>query len=965
MGVRVQIGEFPFEASDYAVEEWATPLAAGDSSGSVGRLSFTLPQPNLDLIGTPETAYTEWVPQATNLATNPSFETVTPDSAVVRTNLCPRPHPSSTLSTTGWGGLNLSANSVGGVWTTPITTSTPYLFSPGAIGGATQGTTYTLSALVTMEDLVPGHPVTHLTIRAHRRVPNTYFTPAVVLPWEAGATRRVEVTWTATQTIPEADSFDLSIVSPVGNVANMVRFAADEVLIEARPGPAGPFFDGSTGSPDPDLTASWTGAANASTSILSGTRPAAPPHSQQQCVAIRSTQWSSSGGSSVRVISTNVSGNNSTYYSTLAQLGMQTGKTYTVVTTARLAAPQVGSLHARARSLSLNVGGVLSQAPNAAGEYPLRVTFTVDGTTITTAATLSLYNGAMAGNGDVWFDDLLIVEGNYSGPYFDGNTPNPSDTTRYEWNGPENASTSSYETRSSYVQGYTYRDTGWKLIRDFGPDALLDLPVRLTDSYKGFTVGTVTGVQRMDDAGTLQVTCSSRLASLNAYGVQAQPFIGTLEDAFKYYLSLADIVTDLFVDEDISTRFVIFPGWTGELWYHLKEMAAAQDCDIALVSGIILLRPIRERIATRGSDISRSRDMPTPTLAQSVEVYLYNNREIVDELVYPPGGWTPEVEVLNVNAGETVQYTLDLSASVSSIVPPTMETWVEEENSWDSVYTIVANDGLPVKPSLWASNGGSLTVTINPDTTSLTVTLTGAKDIPTTSGTAATNFSVALASDTTGNRYSTLRILGTGVGFHKEKKRVRTGVPAIRTGTEVGVTIDNPFISTVNDLYRTGTRAAKQFAGLAPTLSGSVKAINRRGDSGNADYPTYGEVEEALYTELDTPTYGDVQSYYVSTLNLPTYGDIQDYWFDLVKSSVTNQVFGNVNGARIYDLRSRRWYRIRQGSTNPDRITFEADDDLTNGDVEEFHLGRNYGDVQALFQGRTYKQVHLAGMYGG
>lgn len=511
-----------------------------------------------------------------------------------------------------------------------------------------------------------------------------------------------------------------------------------------------------------------------------------------------------------------------------------------------------------------------------------------------------------------------------------------------------------------------FQDTGWKRIRDFGPDILLDEPVRLVDSRKGFTLGTIQSARRDDLSGMLTFTASSRLGILNAYGIQAQPFVGTLQDAFEYYLSLANITTDLSIDNSIKDRWVVFPGWTGELWYHLKEMASAQDLDISLVSGIILLRPIRARVATRGRDIDRSREYPTPTLAQSVEVYLYNNREIVNELVYPPGGWHEGVEVLNVNAGETAEYTLELSASVSSIQTPTMTTWVADEHSWSSVYTIVGNDGLAVNPTMWSRMGGSLKVEILPDTKTLKVTLKGATGIPTTSGEAATNFSVALGSDTTGNRYSTLRIIGTGVAFDKQKKRVRTGVPASRTGTEVGTTIDNPFISTVDDLYRAGTRAAKQYSGLALGLTGSVVALNRLGDSGTSSYPKYSTVEASLYSTLGTPTYATVDAHY-SSQSAHTYGEVREYWFSLVRDEFTNQVFGNVNGARIFDRKSRRWYRIRSGSISVDRITFQADDDLTNEDIENFHAeaSRTYGDVELLLSGMTYKQAHLAGMYDG
>ncbi len=125
------------------------------------------------------------------------------------------------------------------------------------------------------------------------------------------------------------------------------------------------------------------------------------------------------------------------------------------------------------------------------------------------------------------------------------------------------------------------------------------------------------------------------MGSLNVYGIQAQPFVGTLRAAFEYYLSLAGLTTDLFVDDSIGSRPVVFPGWSGELWYYLKLMAAAQDCDVSLVSGIILLRPIRSRIATQDRDTDRGVSSGSTTLAQAVEVYQYDNRAITNELVYP------------------------------------------------------------------------------------------------------------------------------------------------------------------------------------------------------------------------------------------------------------------------------------------------------------------------------------------
>lgn len=504
----------------------------------------------------------------------------------------------------------------------------------------------------------------------------------------------------------------------------------------------------------------------------------------------------------------------------------------------------------------------------------------------------------------------------------------------------------------------------WRLLRLGGPAILIDRKVRIKDSRKGFTLGTVAGADISDDGGTITVRGSTRLAQLNVYGIQAQPFIGTLRGAFEYYLSLAGVSTDLFIEDDIANRPVVIPGWTGELWYYLKLMAAAEECDISLVSGIILLRSIRKRIATQGRDTARSKSLSTESLAQSIEVYQYNNRQITNELVYPPGGWNNTVEVLNVNAGETTEYTLELSASVSSIQNPVMQTSVAANYQASSVYTVVANDGLPVSPALWASRGGSVSISIDPSTTKLNVTLTGATGIPTSTGEEAQNFSLALGSDTTGNRYSTLRIVGTGVAYDKKKVTVRTGVSPTQTATEVGVTIDNPFISTTNQLYRAGTRAAQKFAGPVFTLSGSVTAVNRRGDSGQATYPTYATVQAALVTALGTPTYASVQNYYTSQ-GLTTYESVRQFWFEQFRNDDVDQVFGNVQGARVYDKKTRRWYRVRSGRLSASIVSFEADDDLTHGDVQAFYSGKTYEQVKQALAGGvfTYAEVERLGMF--
>ena len=488
----------------------------------------------------------------------------------------------------------------------------------------------------------------------------------------------------------------------------------------------------------------------------------------------------------------------------------------------------------------------------------------------------------------------------------------------------------------------------------YGANYLLDRHVRLDDTRKGFSLGRISSVQRSLSSGLIQVNALSRLGELNVYNVQANPFVGTLNDAFEYYLSLANVTFDFATDPSVATTPVVFPGWGGELWFHMKQMAAAVDCDISLVSGIILLRPIRARVATRGRDLDRNFQSGGGTLAQGIEVFQYNNTPITNQLVYPPGGWSEEVATINVNAGETVEQVLELSASVTTIQQPAMQTFVSREYNSSSVFTVVGDDGLPISPSQWTSFGGSLSVAINPDTTSLTITITAPSGIPNKDGNEIGVYGIALSSEESTGRYSTLRIIGTGVAFDKQSVIVPTGITPAETATEIGVTIDNPFLSEADDVYRAGLRAVRGFNGTAMNISGTVVAINQLGDSGELVLKTYNEVQD---------TYPGLTYTVVQTLNAgKSYLEVQEAFNTGSDELFENQVFGNVNGARIWDKYSARWYRIRSGTMLPGNIQFEAEDDLMHADVQEHLQGLTYATVQTRYTGFTYREIDLRGL---
>lgn len=228
-----------------------------------------------------------------------------------------------------------------------------------------------------------------------------------------------------------------------------VTFDATAAMVEVSPS-AGKYFDGGY-SPDPDLTPSWAGPVNASESVLNGVGVANTTGGGGR-VAVSSSQWASTGTKSLRVIPLTASNDIPMRVAgadgSLTGLGVtfEAGKTYTAIVKCRLAAPLTGSLHAvRTLRVGVNYGaGSLTsyygpQAPNTAGVHELRYTFTLP--LGSDRCVVVVYGGASAGNGEVWWDDFAIVEGDYQDDYFSGDTVDDPPVV-YTWNGTANNSSS-------------------------------------------------------------------------------------------------------------------------------------------------------------------------------------------------------------------------------------------------------------------------------------------------------------------------------------------------------------------------------------------------------------------------------------------------------------------------------------------------------------------------------------------
>lgn len=196
----------------------------------------------------------------------------------------------------------------------------------------------------------------------------------------------------------------------------------------------GPWFSGDA-SPDSDLTASWSGPVDNSTSVLSGVPVAGV--STNESFAIRSSRF----GGSMRLIPT---GSNNSYAEMSPRASIAVPITRTGIASRSLESPLTGPLNTRALGLRMFTPESWVLSPNVAGTVNLRLTSFQD-TSVGSGRLIFMHGGAQ-GSGDVYWSMPGLFAGDYQGPWFAGDTEN-TELNRYSWAGAANASASIWESR--------------------------------------------------------------------------------------------------------------------------------------------------------------------------------------------------------------------------------------------------------------------------------------------------------------------------------------------------------------------------------------------------------------------------------------------------------------------------------------------------------------------------------------
>lgn len=333
--------------------------------------------------------------------------------------------------------------------------------------------------------------------------------------------------------------------------------------------------------------------------------------------------------------------------------------------------------------------------------------------------------------------------------------------------------------------------------------------------------------------------------------IQASVVKTTLGAALGQYLGKCGLTESEYdIDSGIAARTAVLPGWEGDAWEMIRQLAAVEQFEIGDIDGVVTIRPIGSLTLSVDNAESISESLGENIQGRYVETALYDYTVINNAIIYPPAeydeqhggtipaGWRPDYDIIEVTPGEPVEIDVPVLASLTSVRQPVPQTLIGPTYDGNqSVYTVVTNDGVQaIDPAVWTALGGKVEVEILPDTQTLRLRIDAGRNLIELAP-----FRIALTSGG-GRDYSTLRIVGTGVAFAKKKLRLRTTVPDALTSEEIGSSTDSIFCRTQGQARRqlraqasASSRAiggmSVQIADIPNTFGRRAGAIIRRPDA--------------------------------------------------------------------------------------------------------------------------------------
>jgi len=482
--------------------------------------------------------------------------------------------------------------------------------------------------------------------------------------------------------------------------------------------------------------------------------------------------------------------------------------------------------------------------------------------------------------------------------------------------------------------------------------------ITLKDDLYGSITGRIDSLS--SNNGLLSLTGRSRLALLNTPGVVA-PGTTTIRGLFQRIFTAANITEDIAFSPSIPETSIIAPGYEGDLWVFLKKACATYQLEVTLINNTISVQPVRQREVTIENIDSETYNLADVDLSQSFDVAYYNYTDETNAIAFPRGGWTPEVPIYQVEAGETVVFDIPVNGYLTSLSQPVAQDTVPKNYSGStSVYAVSGNDNLPIPAAQWTAQGGSISVDLIQNGAVIEVTVKG-PDFASLGP-----YSISVSDGSTS--YSTLRIVGTGVFFDKKLLNIKTGLTPDLAPTEFGNEIDSPFVSSLEQAWDVGVKSRQLYALPRHAIELSGRAFVRK----NYTQYEYFELDDATYGVLDSESVLAFVSLNDGIILYQSFGDYNDslpagYTFtdfaadfvdadfdDFAETVVetTSQSFGAISGSRVryYDA----YFRIRSDEISQNGVSISAEFDTLFSDFDDTFSTKTFEDFIEIAPGLRF-----------
>lgn len=331
----------------------------------------------------------------------------------------------------------------------------------------------------------------------------------------------------------------------------------------------------------------------------------------------------------------------------------------------------------------------------------------------------------------------------------------------------------------------------------------------LVDGDRGSVHGVVAGVS--GDRAVARVQAHSRLVALVSERTAA-PHVGTLETYLTYLFGLCGITTGIVIDGTIADHDVVAVGFRANVWLQVKKFCAAYGVEVALVDGDVTVRPVRTVRAPRLLETDGYRwAIDQSSLAETVEAWFYPVTAVTDALVVSARDMNP---VANLAAGEVQEVRLSLPFSLSSVDQPAPADSVAYGYGASSTYAVLDHLDQPVSAAEWTAGGGRVSVEITEDTRGLRVTVVGSQDR------IRAPYRLVGVSNI-GVEYSSLRVVGSGVRFDRQKYSIGACLDG-RATVEVGAEVDNEYLTSWGHAHLVLLGALRRHGGGQRTVTGAA-----------------------------------------------------------------------------------------------------------------------------------------------